>query len=325
MPSTGSPPGTDSSVTELDIVTLGEMLAVVEPADAGSGLAGAQSLLRSTGGAEVNVALTLARLGHHVGWVGAVGDDPFGRDGVSTLRGAGVDVSRVVVDRSAPTGVYFKEVLPLGELANHPYRAGSAASRVTVGDLDVDYLLSGRGLHLSGVTALISASGRELISHLALRSREAEVHLSVDANIRHRLLRDRKPAELLEPLMSSADTLFVSAAEARLLLGTDDPIQIQAQLASLVPTTVLVHNRHGAWAITCEDIACVAARAVDVVDPTGAGDAFAAGWLDDSPMAERLRRAEACAAYAVMSRGDNPADVPPSIRRAGCDNAQDQR
>lgn len=316
-------------MTELDLVTVGELLAVIEPADAGSGLAGAQSLRKSTGGAEVNVALTLARLGHHVGWVGAVGDDPFGRDGVSTLRGAGVDVSRVVVDRSAPTGVYFKEVLPLGELANHPYRAGSAASQVNVGDLDVDFLLSGRVLHLTGITALISESGRELISHLALRAREAGVHLSVDANIRYRLLRDRKPAEVLEPLLSSADTLFVSAAEARLLLGTDDPVQIQAQLASLNLTTVLVHNQYGARAITRDDIVCVAARAVVVVDPTGAGDAFAAGylsgWLDGSPMAERLRRGEACAAYAVLSRGDNPADLPRSIRRAGCDNAQDQR
>ena len=305
-------------MTELDVVTVGELLVVVEPLDVGAGLATSSTLRKSIGGAEVNVALTLARLDHRVGWVGAVGDDPFGYEGIHTLRGAGVDVSRVVVDRSAPTGVYFKEVFAFGRLENHPYRAGSAASRLAVRDLDVQYAMSGRMLYLTGVTALISPAGHELVNHLVEEARRRGIHVSVDANVRLRLLRDRDAREVLAPLVHGADTLFLSTAEAILLLGTDDPDRIRDQLPSMAATTVLLHESQGACAITADDICGVPARVVDVVDPTGAGDAFAAGylsgWLDGSPMAERLRRAEQCAAYAVASRGDNPPNLPRSVR-----------
>jgi len=316
-------------VTDLEAVAVGELLAVVEPAEIGARLASSSRLRKSIGGAEVNVALTLARLGHQVGWAGAVGDDPFGREGIRTLRGAGVDVSRVIVDPCAPTGVYFKEVLPLGGLDNHPYRAGSAASRMRSGDLDVDYVLSGRLLHLTGITALISASGHELITHLVQRARVAGVHLSVDVNLRRRLLGDREAFELLGPLVQGADTLFLSTAEAALLLGTDDPDQLQKQLPSVAATTVVIHDRQGASAITAEEIVAVTARTVAVIDPTGAGDAFAAGylsgWLDNAGMTERLRRAELCAAHTVASPDDSPHELPRSVRDPGFYDSRDQR
>jgi 2-dehydro-3-deoxygluconokinase len=320
---------TELDTTELDVVTFGELLAVVEPFDVGSDLASSPMLRKSIGGSEVNVALCLARLGHRVGWAGAVGDDPFGREGLHTLRGAGVDVSRVVVDRSAPTGMYFKEVLPLGGLHNHPYRTGSAASRLTLRDIDLGYLLSGRLLHLTGITAVISAAGHELISHLLDSAHPRGVHVSVDGNVRRGLLRGRDVQQVLAPLVQRADTLFLSTSEAMSLLGTDDPDQLRKQLPTLGATTVLLHDRHGAWAITADDICQVSAREVDVVDPTGAGDAFAAGylsgWLDGSPMPERLRRAEQCAAYAVASRGDNPVYLPRSVRGPAGEEEGDSR
>ncbi|MBA3233212.1 MAG: sugar kinase, partial [Propionibacteriales bacterium] len=150
----------------LELVTLGELLAVIEPMSVGSPLESSATLQKSIGGAEVNVAVSLARLGHRIGWVGVVGDDPFGRDGIRMLRGEGVDVSRVVVDGSSATGVYFKEVLPLEGLRNYPYRDTSAASRTTYDDVDVRYLLSARVLHLTGITALISDPGHDVVTRL---------------------------------------------------------------------------------------------------------------------------------------------------------------
>lgn len=316
-------------MSDFDLLTVGEMLAVIEPLEVGTSLANSAVLRKSIGGAEANVALTLAGLGHRVGWAGAVGDDPFGHEGIRTLRGAGVDVSRVIVNCAAPTGVYFKEVGALGGLDNHAYRAGSAASRTGYGDLDADYLCSGRVLHLTGITALISPSGLELVTKLADRACMAGIHLSVDANIRLRLLGSRDPALLMAPLISRADTLFLSNSEAARLLATDEPDQIQAKLSSLSATTVVMHDQGGAWAITAEEIVGVTARLVDVIDPTGAGDAFAAGflsgWLDDAPTAERLRRAELCAAHAITSRGDNPTELPKSVRAAAPSREEDRR
>ena len=307
-------------MSDLEAATVGELLAVVEPFDVGSGLATSSLLRKSIGGAEVNVALTLARLGHSVGWVGAIGADPFGAEGLRTLRGAGVDVSRVVVDATAPTGVYFKEVDAVGVLTNHAYRSGSAACRVRLRDLDVDYLCSGRVLHLTGITALISDTGHEVIAQLVDLARQRRVHLSVDANVRRGLLGDRDATDVLAPLLHGADTLFLSTSEAALLMATDDPSRIQAELGRSTATTIVLHDHRGASAITADDIVRMPARTVAVVDPTGAGDAFAAGylsgWLDNAPMVSRLRRAELCAAYAVATRGDNPVDLPRALRDA---------
>ncbi len=305
-------------MSDVEVTTLGELLAVVEPFDVGSSLAASPLLRKSIGGAEVNVALSLARLGHQVGWVGAVGADPFGVEGLCTLRGAGVDVSRVVVDQSASTGVYFKEVDAFSGLTNHAYRSGSAASRVRLRDLDVDYLCSGRVLHLTGITALISDTGREVIAQLVDLARNRRVHISVDPNVRRGLLGDGDATDVLAPLLHGADTLFLSTSEAALLMATDDPSRIQAELGRSTATTIVLHDHRGACAITADDIVWMPARTVAVVDPTGAGDAFAAGylsgWLDDAPMVSRLQRAELCAAYAVATRGDNPADLPRSLR-----------
>lgn len=323
MCSKSSPPATACSVTELglDLVAIGELLAVVEPLDPGCGLGSSVLLRKSIGGSEVNVALTLARLGHRVGWAGAVGDDPFGHEGVRTLRGAGVDVSRVVLDGSAPTGVYFKEIHPFGGLDNYAYRAGSAASKVSIHDIDTDYVCSGRVLHLTGISALISSSGYELVSFLVDLARRRNVHISVDPNVRLRLLRGRAAPEVLAPLIQGADTLLLSSPEAFLLLSTDDPEAIQDRLGTLRATTVVVHDQRGATAITAEQIVRVEARPVGVLDPTGAGDAFASGylsgWLDGTPLDERLRRAELCAALTVASRGDNPVDLPGTVRPSG--------
>ena len=89
----------------------------------------AATLEQSFGGAESNVAIGLARLGTSVGWFGALGDDPFGKIILKTLRGEGVDVSRAQFSTEAPTGMMFREHVA-GRLAVHYFRKHSAASRM---------------------------------------------------------------------------------------------------------------------------------------------------------------------------------------------------
>ncbi|MBA2699925.1 MAG: sugar kinase [Nocardioidaceae bacterium] len=297
----------------LEVATFGELLVVIAPFHLRAPLEAAALLEKSVGGAEVNVALGLARLGHKVTWVGAVGDDPFGHEGVRVLRGEGIDVSRVVVSPSASTGIYFKELTALDGLRNYPYREASAASRMTYADLDVDHLLSGRVLHLTGITALVSDAGHDLVARLIAEARARGIHVSFDVNLRHRLLRDRDAVTLLAPLARAADTLFLSRSEAALLFSATDPAEVQALFPTLQVQTVVVHHAQGAFAVTPSEVAKVDARAIDVVDPTGAGDAFVAGylsgWLEHLPLTARLKRAEHCAAHAVVNRGDSPLGV----------------
>ncbi len=297
----------------LDVVTTGELLGVIAPFQLDSSLEGTVLLEKSVGGSEVNVALTLARLGHRIGWMGVVGDDPFGREGVRTLRAEGVDVSRVIVDPSASTGIYLKEMTPLGGVRNYAYREGSAASRATYADMDVSYASSARVLHLTGITAAISDSGQDLVTQLMTAQANTGVHLSFDVNVRRRLMRGLDPATLLRPLCDLADTIFSTPEEARMLYSTDSPPALQSMLSAMRATTVVLHDAAGVVAVTVHEIAEVGARPLKVIDPTGAGDAVVAGylsgWLDDLPLSRRLRRAEYCAALAVGSRGDSPVMV----------------
>jgi 2-dehydro-3-deoxygluconokinase len=297
-------------MSDLEVVTVGELLAVIAPYDVHEPLESARLLEKSVGGAEANVALGLAQLGHRTGWGGVLGDDPFGREGLSRLRGEGVDVSHAVLHAGKPTGVYFKEITPLGSLRNYPYRSTSAASSASYQDLNVDYLLSGRVIHLTGITALLSCSGYSLVHDLASEANVRGVHVSVDINLRQTLLRGRDAGDLLAPLAALANTLFMSRSEANVRYGTRVAEDLQSNLRRDGVQTIVTHDADGASVITQDSIVNVAAQRVTVRDPTGAGDAFVAGylsaWLHGLPAPKRLQRAHACAGMAVASRGDSP-------------------
>src|ERR687886_252180 len=106
----------------IEIATLGEAMIVLDPLSRGP-LRHVGTFAKRVGGAELNVAVGLLRLGHRAGWAGHLGDDEFGKEILSFLKGEGVDVSRVGVDSEAPTGLYFKERRALPQLPAHFYRA----------------------------------------------------------------------------------------------------------------------------------------------------------------------------------------------------------
>lgn len=292
----------------LDVVTVGELLGVLTPISSGP-LHDVRLLEKGVGGAELNVAVGLARLGHRVGWCGRLGEDPFGHEGICRLRSEGIDVTRVVIDHVAPTGLYVKELGALGRLKVYYYRSGSAASRSRFADLDLDYLVSGRLLHLTGITPLLSDTCRDMAHRLGRVAIDHAVPLSFDGNVRFGLLAGRDPSALLGPLVELADLLFLSVAEAQLLLGSADPEQIRHDMRELRARTVVIHDASGAYAIEPGGVTHVSARSVRPVDPVGAGDALVAGylsgWLRHWRRADCLRLGEVCAAFVVCVRGDH--------------------
>src|ERR687885_1405723 len=260
----------------IEVATLGEAMVVMDPLWRGP-LRHVGTFAKRVGGAELNVALCLSRLGHRVGWVGRLGDDEFGKEIVAFLRGEEVDVSKVSVDPDAPTGLYFKETRALDRLRVYYYREGSAASRMRFEDVDVDYLLSGELLHLTGITPALSESCRDLTKRLIVEANERGVPVSFDANVRWRLFRGLDPREVLAPLAARADLLFLSDDEAELLVGGSDPKTIRRE--GLKARTVVVHGAEGAFALEGDDVAEMESYPVEPVDVVGAGDAFVAGLL----------------------------------------------
>lgn len=291
----------------IDVATLGEGLTVLDPTVPGP-LRHVGSFAKRVGGAEVNVAVALARLGHRAAWAGRLGDDPFGREILSLLRGEGVETGGATLDPGAPTGVYFKERGALGQLRVYYYRTGSAASRARIEDLDVDALLGARILHLTGITPALSNSCAALTEALIAEAVARGVLVSFDANVRWRLWGDRDPAAWLAPLVAQADFVFCSEEEAALLFGGSEPDELRAVLADRRAQAVVVHGEHGAFAVEVGGVTERAGHRVEVLDTVGAGDAFVAGFLSG-----RLRGwdtggcldlANACGACAVTVSGD---------------------
>jgi 2-dehydro-3-deoxygluconokinase len=288
-------------------MTLGEAMVVFDPASPGP-LRHVDRFVKRVGGAELNVAVALARLGHRAGWAGGLGDDEFGAQILSVLRGEGVDVAGARIRPDGPTGLYFKERAALGRLRVAYYRAGSAASRMRFEDVDAERLVGAGILHLTGITPALSDSCAELCDRLASAAVASGTLLSVDANLRWRLLGERDPRDVLAPLIERADLLFVSAEEADALFGGHDTDALRGALAGLRARIIVVHDAAGASAVEADAVTSRPAHAVAVVDPVGAGDAFVAGFLSGHlrgwDVGDRLALGNACGACAVTVPGD---------------------
>jgi 2-dehydro-3-deoxygluconokinase len=291
----------------LQLTTLGEALVVMDPVSRGP-LRHVSGFEKNLGGAELNVAVGLSRLGHKAGWAGRLGDDEFGKEILAFASGEGVDVSRTSLESEASTGLYFKEWRALGQLRVYYYRAGSAASRMRFDELDLEYLLSGEILHLTGITAALSESCHDLIERLLSAANERGVRVSFDVNVRRLLFEGRDPRKVLGPLAARADLLFLSDDEADLLFGGSDPDSLREARRDIRAETVVVHHAKGAFAVEESGVSAKAAYPVKVVDTVGAGDAFVAGFLSGRlrgwSTEECLDMANACGACAVTVPGD---------------------
>lgn len=292
-----------------DVVTLGESMVLLVAEQSGP-LSEASTFRRHIAGAETNVAIGLSRLDQSAGWISRLGDDHFGRAVLLRVRGEGVDTSRVRIDPSAPTGVFFREQRELGPIDVVYYRAGSAASRLTPDDLDPDYIRGARYLHLTGITPALSATCRETVFAAAEIARAAGVQVVLDPNFRSKLWDADQARRVLRDLAQRCDVLLPGSDEADMLSGTSDPLAAARDLARLGPRCVIVKvGPRGAVGL-CDGVEVSAAGIPleRVIDPIGAGDAFAAGlltgWLRGYALDAALELANRCGALAMTAPGD---------------------
>jgi len=302
--------------TDGAVVCIGETMAALAPASSSS-LECADDLRVSVAGAESNVAMYLADLGIPVSWLSAVGDDPLGRRVLAEVGGAGVDVSGVRCDPERPTGLLVKE--PTGSRTRvHYYRGNSAASAMGPDVLDDGRLRSASILHLTGVTPALSPSCRSLVATaLTVPAADRPYAISFDVNHRPALWPPGTAATVLRDLADRADITFVGLDEARELWDTDlQPAGVRALLPH--PRLLVVKDGgQSAIAFSDEGVRTVPALDTDVVEPVGAGDAFAAGVLTGllrgGGMERALRLGHITAASALKVTADH-GPLPDSAR-----------
>lgn len=290
------------------LVTFGETMGLCTSRAHGRIRLGSELEL-SFGGAESNVAIGLSRLGVSAAWSGRVGNDQIGRMVINGLRGEGVDVSGVTVDDERPTGLMVKSSLWHGNTSVTYYRRGSAASALRPRFIRPETLAGACVLHVTGITPALGDGPRAAVLTAMADARNAGLQVCVDLNYRSRLWSKEQAVPVLRELLGLADIALVGQHELRLLGGSRQPEELVRELVGLGPRQVIA-KLGAAGAVACVDgeVYTVPGRPVTVVDPVGAGDGFAAGFLsgvhDGMDPLDCVERGLAVAAVVVASNGD---------------------
>ncbi|MET3921051.1 sugar kinase [Arthrobacter sp. UYEF20] len=301
----------------VDLLTLGESMVSLRSAGP---LSAGGALTMHVAGAESNVAVGVARLGHRVSWAGVLGADPHGQFILRQLRSEGIEVQHRE-DTTRSTGVMFLEQRTADVTRAFYYRAGSAGS--TLGWEDVDRALAAgpRVLHLTGITAALGPEARKAVEYAAERAAGEGMLVSLDVNYRSKLWSRDEARAVLTPLARHASILIASDDELGLVAsapdGARDPgagsdgaeAAMAAELLDRgVSEVVVKRGAAGAGVHTAGGRWETPAVPVTSIDTVGAGDAFTAGYLsallDGADVAGRLQRGALAGAFAVSTAGD---------------------
>ena len=261
----------------LDIVTLGEPMIQLNAVTPGP-LRHVEYFERHVAGAEANVAVAAVRMGLRAGLISRLGDDEFGKCVAMTLRGEGVDVSQIRVDKHGFTGVYFiQRGFPVpGRSKVFYYRKGSPASMLGPADVDQDYIASSKLLYLTGITPALSGSCLAACTKAADLSRGAGLKIAFDTNIRPNLWLDQDPRKALLPFLHKADIIFTDISDTQMLMGEGNTAKAAQKLMVGGASIVVMkgEQKKRCWPTQGRRSSGKGPSKCPIVDPVGAGDAF---------------------------------------------------
>jgi len=294
------------------IVALGE---VVSDIYRGENLSDVElGFVARPGGAPANVAVAASRLGAGAAFIGSVGEDLFGDFILRALESEGVETGGVS-RRSPPTrtSLAFVEVAPDGDREFTFYRSSPAADELLSAEDVTEDLVVGASFVNFGSIPLIREPSRSATHRIAQLAREHGVPVAFDVNFREHLWEGREAArEAVDPLLDLSTIVKLGDDELEPLLGTDDADEAARRLLDRGVLLVLVSKGpEGAFYATRGFRGEVPTFDIgEVVDATGAGDAFLAATLvhlSDGPPDEEERVREAtlrgCAAGALACTG----------------------
>lgn len=248
-------------------------------ASSGHPLTLADRFNRSVAGAEATVAVGARRLGLRTGWISRVGADAFGEVIRRTMRAEDVQ-THISTDPDRPTGLLVRDMPALGPVQVQYYRAGSAASMLSESDVGDSIVAQARLLHLTGITAMLSDTAHAAVLAAHGQARAAGRLVSFDPNIRRTLGTTQQWADRIAPIAAASHIVLSGAEELIVITGTaDENVAVDSLLDTGVNVVVVKDGAHGSRAYTRHESVAVSARQVLAVDPVGAGDAFAAGFL----------------------------------------------
>jgi 2-dehydro-3-deoxygluconokinase len=287
----------------VDILALGEPM--VEFNQTGEG--GGRQYLQGFGGDTSNAAIAAARQGARAGYISAVGDDVYGRMLRELWRREGVDDSTVRTDGQAFTAVYFVNHDDQGHHFSF-FRQGSAASRMRPEHLPVERIAQARVLHLSGISAAISASACDTCFAAIDIARAHGVKVSFDTNLRLKLWPLARARAVTRELIRQSDICLPSFEDISAISGLTEPhALVDFCLALGARTVALKLGAQGALVDDGRERNWIAPHPCQPVDATGAGDTFGgtllARLVDGDTLHAAARQAAVAAALSTQGYG----------------------
>jgi fructokinase len=310
----------------LDILSLGEILIDMFPAEVGCPMMEVSAFCPKPGGAPANVAVASARLGARSGFIGKVGEDTFGYYLRDVLAGERVETCGLRFDRDARTTLVFI-ALPDAHSAEFVfYRNPGADMLLEPGELDLDLLETTQSLHFGSLSLIVEPSGSATRAAVET-ARRAGALISFDVNFRPTLWESVPDAlQRVRSVIPSVDLLKVNEIELKILAGEDILEAAAMTLLEMGPRLCVVTlGQKGSYYQTRAGGEFIPAFEIETLDATGCGDAFIAGLLtclikdgdrleDLSPrrLGDALRFANAVGALTAQTLG-----VIPALPRAG--------
>ena len=270
-------------------------------------------LLPCPGGAPANVAVGVARLGGTSGFIGRVGDDPFGALMQRTLLTEGVDITYLKQDEWHRTSTVLVDLNDQGE-RSFTFMVRPSAD-LFLETTDLPCWRHGEWLHLCSIA--LSAEPSRTSAFTAMTAiRHAGGFVSFDPNIREDLWQDEHLLRLcLRQALQLADVVKLSEEEWRLISGKTQNDRDICALAKEYEIAMLLVTKGAEGVVVCYrgQVHHFAGMSVNCVDSTGAGDAFVAGLLtglsstglstDERDMRRIIDLAQRCGALAVTAKG----------------------
>jgi len=257
------------------VISLGEALVDFVPLDVVN-----EVYQKSPGGAPANVAVGVARLGAKATFLGKVGNDVLGRFLIETLNQSGVNTSAILLTDEARTGLVFVTLTENGERSFDFYINPGADRFLKAEEID-ETLFSNYKIFHFGSISMINEPVKSATKKAIALAKERGMIISYDPNLRLGLWEnEQKARETIVSVLSHVDILKIS--EEELLFITEEK-EIQKAADALaqynIPVIFVTLGAEGSYILTKQGSVRVPAFQVEVVDTTGAGDAFVSGVL----------------------------------------------
>lgn len=296
----------------MKIVLVGEPMGLFMAEETGA-LSQVRSFTASIAGAEYNVAVGLARLGHTPAYCTRLGYDPLGERILNGLRENGISTDLVMQTEDALTGFMMKSSTQTGDPDIAYYRKNSAASGITAHDIDKLDLFGCERLHITGIFPAVSPSALAAVKRLIARAEALDIPYSFDPNLRPQLWEsEKRMVSVLNDLARGAETVLPGISEGKILTGKDMPEEIAGFYHEMgVKNVVVKLGAKGAF-YSEKNGGCGISPGFPVekiVDTVGAGDGFAAGVISALAEGETLEQAafrgNVMGAVQITHKSDN--------------------